>query len=261
MSDFGTGFKQARELLGISLKEIATETRISIRFLEAIESEEFQRLPGGVFNRGFIRAYAVRVGLDPDLALSQYDRLVRPEEAIIKTAPPRSERTRADIALYPIAVGALVLLIVGFYVLTRNSGSGSVTATQPTASAPASVPAPLSPTTSNILPNSSAETAGEAAPEAPPTPPQEQLLVEMTANQETWIRVLADGSQPSEEVLQAGDTRRFTAQESLAVTIGNAAGITLKVNDREVGALGRPGQVRAFVLTPANVAEIDKIIG
>src|SRR5688572_2266410 len=112
MSDFGTGFKQARELLGVSLKEIATETRISIRFLEAIESEEFQRLPGGIFNRGFIRAYAVRVGLDPDLALSQYDRLVRPEEAeaIIKTASPRSERTRADIALYPIAVGALVLL-------------------------------------------------------------------------------------------------------------------------------------------------------
>ena len=261
MSDFGTGFKKARELLGISLKEIATETRISIRFLEAIESEEFQRLPGGIFNRGFIRAYAVRVGLDPDLALSQYDRLVRPEEAetIIKTASPRSERTRADIALYPIAVGALVLLIVGFYVLTRNSGSGSVTATQPTASAP--VPAPLSPTTSSILPNSAAESVVEAARETAATPPQEQLLVEMTANQETWIRVLADGSQPSEEVLQAGDTRRFTAQESLDVTIGNAAGITLKVNDREVGALGRRGQVRAFVLTPANVAEIGKIIG
>ena len=90
-----------------------------------------------------------------------------------------------------------------------------------------------------------------------PTP----VAVEMVVRQETWIRVLADESQPIEEVLQPGATRRFTAQDSLDLTIGNAGGITLRINDREIRPLGRPGQVKTIVITPENVQQIDQIIG
>src|SRR2546428_9726159 len=94
MTDFGASFKKARESLGVSLDQIAVETRISTRFLLAIESEDFRCLPGGIFNRGFIRTYAGRVGLDPDQAVADYERLAQSSEPDMllraADAPPRS---------------------------------------------------------------------------------------------------------------------------------------------------------------------------
>src|SRR5437763_6120378 len=80
MSNFGDSFKKARDSKGISLDRIAAETRISSRFLLAIESEEFHLLPGGIFNRGFVRTYADKVGLDPDQAVADYERLAEVHE-------------------------------------------------------------------------------------------------------------------------------------------------------------------------------------
>src|SRR5215475_5160816 len=76
MTNFGASFKKARESKGISLDQVAMDTRISTRFLSAIENEEFHLLPGGIFNRGFVRAYAERIGLDPDQAVTEYERLL-----------------------------------------------------------------------------------------------------------------------------------------------------------------------------------------
>src|SRR5213080_5499517 len=84
MTNFGTNFKRAREAKGISIDQIASETRISTRFLLAIENEQFHLLPGGIFNRGFIRAYAEKVGLDPNQAVADYSLLTgvrQPSEA------------------------------------------------------------------------------------------------------------------------------------------------------------------------------------
>src|SRR6267142_932212 len=108
MTDFGASFKKARESAGISLDQIAIETRISTRFLTAIENEEFELLPGGIFNRGFVRTYAERIGLDPDQAVSDYERLVQVREpgpaAVLATAESSAKAPRS---LYPIAIGAL----------------------------------------------------------------------------------------------------------------------------------------------------------
>src|SRR2546427_10125893 len=80
MANLGASFKKARESKGISLERIAAETRISTRFLLAIENEEFNLLPGGIFNRGFVRTYAEKVGLDPDQSVADYERLVQIHE-------------------------------------------------------------------------------------------------------------------------------------------------------------------------------------
>src|SRR5207245_3736177 len=88
MSNFGASFKKARESKGISLDRIAAETRISTRFLLAIENEEFHLLPGGIFNRGFVRTYAEKVGVDPDQAVADYERLAGAREPAEPTATP-----------------------------------------------------------------------------------------------------------------------------------------------------------------------------
>jgi cytoskeletal protein RodZ len=69
---FGEHLKREREMRGVSLEEVAAATRISPRFLEAIENEQWDQLPGGVFNRGFIRAIARFLGLDEDSLVAEY---------------------------------------------------------------------------------------------------------------------------------------------------------------------------------------------
>src|ERR1700752_2191340 len=69
---FGEHLKREREMCGVSLDEICTATRIGTRFLEALENEEWERLPGGVFNRGFVRAVARYLGLDEEGMVAEY---------------------------------------------------------------------------------------------------------------------------------------------------------------------------------------------
>ena len=72
MGDFGAKFRKARESKELSLDDISNVTKISARMLQAIEEEDFDQLPGGVFNKGFIRAYAKHLGLNSDDAVNEY---------------------------------------------------------------------------------------------------------------------------------------------------------------------------------------------
>jgi len=91
MSEFGTQLKQARESRGMSLQQVATSTKISVGVLEALERGDFSRLPGGIFSRGFVRSYALEVGVDPDAVVAQF---VTELEA---AAPAASETIRPDV--------------------------------------------------------------------------------------------------------------------------------------------------------------------
>ena len=81
MASFGEELKRERELRGISLKEIAEATKISIRFLEALEQDKFELLPGGIFNRGFIRAYTRFIGVDGEEMVNAYMEQVAAQQA------------------------------------------------------------------------------------------------------------------------------------------------------------------------------------
>lgn len=73
----GEKLRLARETRGIALRDISEQTRISMRYLEAIETNDYRRLPGGIFNRSFIRAYAKFVGYDEHEAIEEYTSAVR----------------------------------------------------------------------------------------------------------------------------------------------------------------------------------------
>jgi cytoskeletal protein RodZ len=72
MSDLGARLKQARIAKGVHLRDIATATKISVVALEALERNDYSRLPGGIFSRAFVRAYALAVGLEPEAAVSEF---------------------------------------------------------------------------------------------------------------------------------------------------------------------------------------------
>src|SRR3972149_288996 len=70
--DFGKKLRDARERRGITLRQIANATKISVVALEALERNDFRRLPGGIFSRAFVRSYALEVGLEPDQAIQEF---------------------------------------------------------------------------------------------------------------------------------------------------------------------------------------------
>ncbi|MGB7586441.1 MAG: helix-turn-helix transcriptional regulator, partial [Terriglobales bacterium] len=72
MASFGVRLKQEREQRGITLEEISQSTKIGTRLLQALEQDHFDQLPGGIFNKGFIRAYARCLGLDEEQAIADY---------------------------------------------------------------------------------------------------------------------------------------------------------------------------------------------
>jgi hypothetical protein len=93
MGSFGDRLKKEREQRGISLDDISLTTKIGTRLLRALEEEKFDQLPGGIFNKGFVRAYARYVGLDEDQAVADYmiaigANLQRPEQAVAIAPPP-----------------------------------------------------------------------------------------------------------------------------------------------------------------------------
>jgi cytoskeleton protein RodZ len=280
MSNFGAGFKRARESSGLPLEKIAAETRISSRFLTAIENEDFHLLPGGVFNRGFIRAYAERIGLDPEQALADYDRIsVAVEEpAEVLRNVERASMRKTERNLYPIAAGILLLLIAVYYVVTRNGATGSAAETappaateQPAALVPAPVP-PIEPPLAEITTNP--ETATTSAPlpapapaplplpvqtpatVPPPSAGPAALVLDIDVTDLSWVKIATDGNVVLSDTLTPGSTRRFTATSSIDVSIGNAGGTSLKINGREIAGLGGAGRVREFTITPENAAKI-----
>jgi cytoskeleton protein RodZ len=110
--NFGERLKRERELREVTLEEITAHTRIGPRFLEALENEDWGKLPGGVFNRGFVRSVARYLGLDEESLLGEYD--LAHGTPIIPTNERREDRIPSPPKWVPLAItlGAIFLLIL-----------------------------------------------------------------------------------------------------------------------------------------------------
>jgi cytoskeletal protein RodZ len=121
----GEQLRRAREARGVTLREISEQTRITMRHLEAIESDDYKHLPGGIFNKSFIKAYARHVGFDEQRALELYARTARERgESIdeVATTPQRSRVYMGDPARSPWVTFALSVVIVGVLALIVYGG-------------------------------------------------------------------------------------------------------------------------------------------
>jgi transcriptional regulator with XRE-family HTH domain len=165
----GEQLRRAREARGVSLREISEQTRITRRHLEAIESDDYKHLPGGIFNKSFIKAYARQVRVDEARALELYERTARSlgeysDEVL--TTPQRSRIYTGDPARSPLITAALSAVIVGILILVvyaglhyyrRTESPGDIPPATPTPGANAAAPAQANP---QPQANSAPETAG-----------------------------------------------------------------------------------------------------
>jgi len=119
---FGEHLKREREMRGVSLEEISAATRISVRFLEALENEQWERLPGGIFNRGFIRSVARFLGLDEENLVAEYamETHERPEIAVWTKEPVRK---RTNWTAIGGAIAVAILLVAGVWYVHHRYGT------------------------------------------------------------------------------------------------------------------------------------------
>lgn len=128
--DFGGKLRQARERRGISLRQIATSTKIGVGALEALERNDVSRLPGGIFSRGFVRSYAIEVGLDPEETvrefLERFD-LEPPPSAATHLADLEEDSRReveqrmAGVVLKLVVVSVVLVGIILYFTLRNRA--------------------------------------------------------------------------------------------------------------------------------------------
>ena len=123
MTGFGDYLRREREMRGVSLEEISAATRISIRFLQAIENEELAKLPGGIFTRSFVRTYARYLGLDEERVLAdcQLAGKQKPEVDIRRITANRAQPDGAGTGTRIIGLLMAGVLLAGGIALFRHS--------------------------------------------------------------------------------------------------------------------------------------------
>ena len=112
MRDFGERLREARERRGVSLRQIAEHTKLSVAALEALERNDPSLLPGGIFARAFVRSYAVEVGLDPEATVREFVQRFNVEPALSASALAAAQPTRTAGADSPHRTGAMIIKIV-----------------------------------------------------------------------------------------------------------------------------------------------------
>ncbi|HYL63969.1 MAG TPA: RodZ domain-containing protein [Candidatus Methylomirabilis sp.] len=241
---FGERLKRERELREVSLNELTKATRIGTHFLEALESEQWEKLPGGVFNRGFVRAIARYLGLNEESWLAEYD-VAHGETNVPAPVPYENKIPRPPIWI-PI-LGLLVILgvlaglvaggIYGWrrYAAHRAAKKSSSSATQPAqsvAESRAAVPGTTDP----------AHASGTSAAAA-------QLDLSVSTSAATRVRILGDGAVLFDAEMPAGETRHFSAKQQFDVTAGDSSAVLLELNGQAMPPVGAPGASGTIVLS------------
>ena len=268
MEPLGVRFKQSRETQGLSLQDIAAKTKISVAVLEAVERNDFSRLPGGIFGRSFVRAYATEVGLDADSAVAGFvEELERSErEAAAAREAARPEITPDDQrflerqrrALFWLRVGIAVLAVValaGAGWALRGRFRSSSPANPSALAAPPPVMAEVPPTSATAVPPAIADpvpVSGSAVQEAAPSPAP--LSIEMSLSADCWISAAIDGARPKGQLYRAGDRARFDGTREVLFDLGNAGAVTMTIGGRPAKPLGRSGARLRVRITPENAA-------
>lgn len=223
---FGEHLKREREMRGVSLEEIATATRISTRFLTALENEQWERLPGGVFNRGFVRAVAHYLGLDEDSLVAEYAMATNDQPQVAVWADTPAAKPKKSVRRWLVALLVVVLLAGGW------AGFRELMPLVRGWREPVPAPPPVS-------------AAPPVTAPAPPATP-ERLLLRVDAAKTTEITVVADGKTLFSGRLIAGEQRKFEAGEKFEISASNSTAVLLDVNGQTFllqGAADEPGKL------------------
>jgi cytoskeletal protein RodZ len=267
MGDFGGTLRSAREQKGTSLRQIANATKISMSALEALERNDFERLPGGIFSRSFVRAYAEAVGLDPDQTVADFlkeaGETFEPPPAIAAEDTPLLPE-RADPALdfrqswRPTRIFGLGLwtaivvflgIPIGIYLTVRAMNRAAPEAAPPAAVAPT----PQQPS------GTAQPEAQPAAPSAtgpiPDLEPGQPMRLVLAPTADCWVSLTVDGQVKLSRLLAGGERETHEIREGAVLRVGDAGAIAFTINGRASKPVGPRGVPETIRITRENFKE------
>ncbi len=239
----GPFLRREREERGFSLGYVANQTRIQTFYLERIEGGEFHRLPAGQIGCGFVRAYAVAIGVDPDAAALQFDRETggrRGEPEAVPLANPiglLEAASHRGVAKPFVSVIAVAVFIIGSGALLWFI-QGKTERLFPVSGFAQRIKAVMGLNVSSG-PASNAAKLGDGP-----------LVLKVYTREDTWLRVIVDKREKEEILLMAGDERHWRGSEKFILTVGNASGIQVFLNGMKIPLPQKSSDVlRDFVVS------------
>lgn len=257
MATLGQRLREEREKRGLTIEELARQTRIHARYFEAIERDDTASLPGGFFYRSFLRQYARLVGLPEEAYRAEIERSLAEEAGRPYTVPerhidvpplPTPKRSRSEEALWwAVRAGGLLLTVAactGLYIGWERWKQSQATPAPPPAP-PAAAERPAQ--GSSPPPEQASEQPASAPAEASPAQAAiagSPVRVIVRAAELSWVGVWQGRKFLFGDLMRPGEVRGFGGDEVLRVKVGNAGGVQIEWNGRPVGPFGPRGQVR-----------------
>ena len=267
----GEQLRKTRIAQGRDLGQIADETKISKYYLEAIESDQIDRLPGLFFYKAFVRQYSASLKVDskkleaqinaehsaPEVAAASEVRLGR-IPALTAPALRAAKSVSHDMRLVFAGIGLIAVLVGGSVIYTwiQRPAPTVITETKqvytpvpapeqapieqkaaPAPSQPAADGHVLTNVNDNLTPNATADST---------------VALNLSANQPTWITITSDGKTVFTGVLEAQQSKSLAGKQRVMIKVGNAAGLDVMWNGKAVGKLGDQKQVRTILFTDKN---------
>jgi cytoskeleton protein RodZ len=255
--NFGERLKRERELREVPLDEITLATRIGPRFLEALENEEWDKLPGGVFNRGFVRSIARYLGLDEEAFLAEYDLAygAHAQQLAQKHAQKIEDRILPTPAWVPVTMVLSVLLLLAGIVFGGIYAWRKFAKHSPTPPA-ASANAPATNTSINPTAPPITSSAGPSVPPPTTTSPAEPPLdLSVSSSSVTQVTVQADGNLVLDAAVRPGENRHFSAHTEFIVTAADSSAVLLELNGEAMPPVAAPGSSGTIILTRKNLRQ------
>ncbi len=249
VSGIGEELRRERTRQGLTIDDIAGRTKIPVRSLEAIESNAFDRLPGIVFTRNFVRLYAVALKLDPESLIARLPKFDL-ESAPLPDPPRTYQRRGTWDPRVKAAVMSVVWLIVaggagtGTWYYYNNYGRHFVTSV-------AAAPPPATSSKPVSIPPAPQPAVTVPVAQTGPLDSNRPVQVVLTARDVVWVQVSADGRTAFVGTLQPNDKRTIEADDQVKVLMGNAGGLDISLNGKTLDPLGTKGQTRTVRLTAA----------
>jgi len=253
---FGEELRRERLVRGITLEEVSASTKISLRILRALEASDLPRLPVPAFTRGFIRSYALHIGIDPEEKVCAY--LSDLAEQSAGTPPPavrsRHKFWRGRGATAGMIVGGVTALLLVMGLIARPERRPAPRVEKPLPARGSRVE--LKNVTASSEPSPSVrQPESEPAPEATPAGESDgpvSLLLEF--DEDSWTKLDAAGETLFVGLIRRGEIKRFEARGGYRLSLGNAGGVRVTVDGHPLESLGRAGEVVRDLTLPLAAA-------
>jgi cytoskeletal protein RodZ len=236
-TELGHQLRSAREAQGLTLQDVAATTKIAPGALSAIEREDFDELPAGIFRREFVRVYAAAVGLDGRALAQAYVARFEPPRPPSDPAPPPH-----SLALAPRAIGVAIGLVAFGVLLVLWAGTPPVVTEAGDAAGVAVEPAPVV-----AAGPPSVRTGPDASAERTIVP----LRLRLEATGRCWVTAHADGRRVVSRLVEPGEVVLVDARSVIRLRLGDAGAVSGTLNGVAGPPLGRRGQPVTVHLTPA----------